>query len=115
MRDPGTPPSATMMARAALALYPPSWRSRYGDEVHALLDECGGGARAIAGAAVAIFVAVIGLSAWARGFAGYQDATLPWVYLALVVATAAVTAVSAARGARAALAEQAGGAPVAGG
>lgn len=66
-------------------------------------------------AAVAIFVAVTGLSAWARGFAGYQDATLLGVYLALVVATAAVTAVSAARGARAALAEQAGGAPMAGG
>jgi MFS family permease len=301
MRDRGTPPSATIMARAALALYPPSWQSRYGDEVHALLDESGGGARAIASvawyalpawiwpprhlydgparmraslatglvawsflvglglvfaqltqfqgyrpdghpviawsylvfdaalalsllaaglgglplwllmlrralrerrrrdpvylllpviapaaylvglrvalqfvrgtqgvspswfgiiilagfaaaavaaagpglalrrlrprgpalrlaavaggaaaaaivvAAVAIFVAVIGLSAWARGFAGYQDATLPGVYLALVVATAAVTAVSAARGARAALAEQAGGAPMAGG
>jgi hypothetical protein len=300
MRDPGPPPSATIMARAALALYPPSWRSRYGDEVHALLDESGGGARAIGSvawhalrawiwpprhlydgparmqaslatglvawsflvglglvfaqltqfqgyrpdghpviawsylvfdaalalsvlaaglgglplwllmlrralrkrhrrdtvylllpliapaaylvglrvalqfvggtqgvspswfgiitlvgfaaaavaaagpglalrrlgprgpalrlaavaggaaaaaivvAAVAIFVVVIGLCMWARGFAGYQDATLPGVYLALVVATAAVTAVTAARGARAALAEQAGGAPVAG-
>jgi len=60
MRDPGTPPSATMMARAALALYPPSWRSRYGDEVHALLDESGGGRRAIAS------VAWHALPAWIR-------------------------------------------------
>ena len=51
MRDPGTPPSATVAARAALALYPPSWRARYGDEVHALLDESGGGARAVASVA----------------------------------------------------------------
>jgi hypothetical protein len=62
-------------------------------------------------AAAAIFVVVIGLSQWARGFAGYQDFTLPGVYLALVMATAAVTAVSAARGARVALAGQASGAP----
>jgi hypothetical protein len=301
MRDPGAPPTATMMARAALALYPPSWRSRYGDEVHALLDESGGGVRAMASvawhalpawirpprhlydrparmraslatglvawsflvglglvfaqltqfqgyrpdghpviawsylvfdaalalsvlaaglgglplwllmlrralrerrrrntvclllpliapaaylvglrvalqfvggtqgvspswfgiimlagfaaagvaaagpglalrslrprgpalrlaaaagglaaaaivvAAVAIFVAVIGLSLWARGFAGYQQHTVPGVYLALVMATAAVTAVSAARGARAALASDAPGAAYWGG
>jgi hypothetical protein len=51
MKDQGTPPGATMMARAALALYPPSWRARYGDEVQALLDESGGGARAIASVA----------------------------------------------------------------
>jgi hypothetical protein len=51
MRDPGTPPSATPLARAALALYPPSWRARYGDEVHALLDESGGGLRAVASVA----------------------------------------------------------------
>jgi len=51
MRDTGTPPSATMIARAALALYPPSWRARYGDEVHALLDESGGGLRAVASVA----------------------------------------------------------------
>ena len=35
---PGTPPGTTPLARAALALYPPSWRARYGDEVHALLE-----------------------------------------------------------------------------
>jgi uncharacterized membrane protein YozB (DUF420 family) len=49
--DPGTPPSATPLARAALALYPPSWRARYGDEVHALLDESGGGLGAVASVA----------------------------------------------------------------
>jgi hypothetical protein len=48
------------MARAALALYPPAWRSRYGDEVHALLDESGGGVRAIAS------VAWHALPAWIR-------------------------------------------------
>jgi hypothetical protein len=42
----------------------------------------------------------------ARGSAGYQQHTVPGVYLALVVATAAV---SAARGARAALASDAPG------
>jgi MFS family permease len=51
MREPGTRPGATLAARAALALYPPSWRARYGDEVHALLDESGGGLRAIASVA----------------------------------------------------------------
>jgi hypothetical protein len=40
-----------MLARAALALYPPSWRARYGDEVHALLAESGGGVPAIASVA----------------------------------------------------------------
>jgi len=35
-------PRATRLARMALALYPPSWRARYGDEVHALLQESGG-------------------------------------------------------------------------
>jgi hypothetical protein len=34
-------------ARLALALYPPSWRARYADEVHALLQE-GGGLRDVA-------------------------------------------------------------------
>ena len=56
-------------------------------------------------AAAAIIVAVTGLCQWARGFAGYHEGALPGVYLALVVAAAAVTAVSAARGARAAHAE----------
>jgi hypothetical protein len=56
-------------------------------------------------AAVAIIVAVTGLCLWARGFAGYHAGAIPGVYLALVVAAAAVTAVSAARGACAARAE----------
>ena len=34
--------------RAALALYPPAWRARYGAEVRALLDDSGGGALAAA-------------------------------------------------------------------
>ena len=55
--------------------------------------------------AAAIVVAVTGLCLWARGFAGYHHATIPGVYLALVVVAAAVTAVSAARGTRAALPE----------
>jgi hypothetical protein len=36
------------LARAALALYPPSWRARYQDEVLALLDDSGGGPAAAA-------------------------------------------------------------------
>ena len=36
------------LARAALALYPPSWRARYGAEVLALLDDSGGGPAAVA-------------------------------------------------------------------
>ena len=80
-------------ARAALALYPPSWRARYGDEVLAYLDESGGGPAAVAS-----------LNLWARQFAGYHDGTLSGIYLALVVTAATVTTVSAARGTRAALA-----------
>jgi hypothetical protein len=57
-------------------------------------------------AAAAIIVAVTGLCLWARGFAGYHHATIPGVYLALVVVAAAVTAISAARGTRAALADR---------
>lgn len=45
-RNPGT--RDPMLARAALALYPPSWRTRYRDEVLALLEESGGGLRAVA-------------------------------------------------------------------
>jgi hypothetical protein len=47
MRDPRTPPGRTRLARAALALYPRAWRARYGEEVLALLDESGGGLRAV--------------------------------------------------------------------
>ena len=35
-------------ARAALGLYPPSWRARYMDEVQALLEDSGGGLRDVA-------------------------------------------------------------------
>jgi hypothetical protein len=48
MKGPGTPPSGSLLTRAALALYPPSWRARYADEVGALLDESGGGPAAAA-------------------------------------------------------------------
>jgi len=48
MKGPGTAPSGTLPARAALALYPPSWRARYADEVGALLDDSGGGPAAVA-------------------------------------------------------------------
>ena len=61
-------------------------------------------AAVMAAAAVAIVVAVTGLCLWAHDFAGYHHGTVPGIYLALVVATAAVTMVSAARGTRAALA-----------
>jgi hypothetical protein len=37
-----------VLVRAALTLYPPAWRARYGAEVRALLDDSGGGARAAA-------------------------------------------------------------------
>ena len=48
MKGPAAAPSGTFLVRAALALYPPSWRSRYADEVGALLDESGGGPAAVA-------------------------------------------------------------------
>ena len=50
MRPPPQP-GATMLSRAALALYPPSWRARYGDEIQALLDDSGGGLAAVASVA----------------------------------------------------------------
>ena len=39
------------LARVALALYPPSWRARYGDEVRALVEDSGGGLGAVASVA----------------------------------------------------------------
>jgi hypothetical protein len=59
-------------------------------------------------AAAAIVVAVIGRWFWAEHFPGYRVAAVPGVYLALVMAAAAVTTVSAARGTRAALASPVG-------
>lgn len=37
----------TRLARAALLLYPRAWRTRYGEEVGALLDDTGGGLRSV--------------------------------------------------------------------
>lgn len=45
--DAGQPASATALARAALVMYPPSWRGRYADEVRALLDDSGAGPAAV--------------------------------------------------------------------
>ena len=42
------PSGGKLLARAAVALYPPAWRARYGDEVSALLDDSGGGLAAVA-------------------------------------------------------------------
>jgi len=42
------PRRAGLLARAALGLYPPTWRARYGDEVRALLEDSASGARAAA-------------------------------------------------------------------
>jgi uncharacterized membrane protein YozB (DUF420 family) len=46
-----TPPAnrrrGTVLARAALRLYPPAWRDRYGAEICAFLDDSGGGFGAI--------------------------------------------------------------------
>ncbi|MGH3264913.1 MAG: hypothetical protein ACRDNS_23305 [Trebonia sp.] len=41
-------PGARVLARAALGLYPPAWRARYGDEILALLEDSGASARAAA-------------------------------------------------------------------
>src|ERR1035438_4553214 len=48
MRRPAQVPSATLLCRAALAAYPPSWRARYADEVRALLDDSGASPAAVA-------------------------------------------------------------------
>ena len=44
-------PSHSWLARAALALYPPSWRARYSAEVMALLEDSGGRLGAVASVA----------------------------------------------------------------
>jgi hypothetical protein len=46
--EPPRERGAGVLVRAALSLYPPAWRARYGAEVLALLDDSGGGARAAA-------------------------------------------------------------------
>ena len=45
------PPAFPLLTRAALALYPPSWRARYGDEVRALLEDSGNSPAAVASVA----------------------------------------------------------------
>jgi hypothetical protein len=81
------PASRTAMARAALALYPPAWRARYGDEVRAFLDDSGGGPAAVAS------IAWHALPAWAapprhlhdragRMRASLSTALLSWSMLA---------------------------------
>ena len=82
-----TPPGRKLLARAALALYPPAWRARYGDEVSALLDDSGGGLAAVAS------IAWHALPAWicpprhlhdrpARMRASLATALLAWSMLA---------------------------------
>jgi hypothetical protein len=46
---PARRPGKARLARAALLLYPPAWRARYGTEVLALLDDTGGGLAAAMG------------------------------------------------------------------
>jgi hypothetical protein len=41
-------PQGGRLARAALSLYPAAWRARYGEEVHALLDDSGTDLRTVA-------------------------------------------------------------------
>lgn len=48
-----------VLARAALGLYPPAWRARYGGEVRALLEDSGAGVRA------AVSLAWHAVPAWA--------------------------------------------------
>jgi hypothetical protein len=49
-----------VLVDAALAMYPPSWRARYGEEVRALVADCGADGRTIASLAVQ----AIGAWAW---------------------------------------------------
>jgi hypothetical protein len=46
--EPPRQRGAGVLARAALGLYPPAWRARYGEEVRALLEDSGGDPRAAA-------------------------------------------------------------------
>ena len=41
-----------LLTRAALGLYPPAWRDRYGDEIQVLLADCDGGPAAALGVAL---------------------------------------------------------------
>jgi hypothetical protein len=44
---PACAPRRAWLARAALGLYPPAWRARYGAEVCALIEQSGGGPRTV--------------------------------------------------------------------
>jgi hypothetical protein len=79
-----------------------------GPAVRLAASAAGLAAAAMVLAAAASSVAAIGLSLWARDFAGYHDGPMLGLYLALVMAAATVATVSAARGTRAALTGQAG-------
>jgi hypothetical protein len=66
---PGAPPTgSTLLARAALALYPPAWRARYSDEVRVLLDDSGGGLAAVSSVALIVTIKLLGrpngIGAW---------------------------------------------------
>lgn len=93
-RRPGHPdrqaPSrrrAPLLARAVLALYPPSWRARYGDEVLMLLEDSGGGLREVASVAWRAVPAWFGSPRYlqdrsARVRASLSTALLSWSMLA---------------------------------
>jgi len=78
--------SATLLVRAALAVYPPSWRARYGDEVRALLDDSGGGAAAAGG------LAVRALPAWFWPSRHLYDRTDPSIRMRASLATVLIAA-----------------------
>ena len=103
--------SALTLARAMLALYPPAWRARYGDEVSALLEDSGAGPRTIASLAWHAAPAWI----WPPGHLHDQPARIraslttqpslidaangnvgPWWFLALLTLGFAAAGVSAA-------------------
>jgi hypothetical protein len=93
------------LARAALALYPPSWRARYGDEVLALLDDSGGGPAAVASLATALISSsmLAGLGLVFAQLTQLQDITVPghpqvrWAYAVFDV-TLAISALVAGLG-----------------
>ncbi len=75
------------LAGAALALYPPSWRARYGDEVHALLDESGADLRTAASLAGQALPAWIWPARQVHDRAARMRASLATVLLAWTVLT----------------------------
>ncbi len=86
-RQPRRARGAVVLARVALGLYPPTWRARYEDEVRALLEDSGAGARA------AVSLAWHAVPAWAcpprhlhdrpgRMRASLATVAIAWVLLA---------------------------------